>query len=66
MPTQFVTNLTKDNAHEDGIWCAAWSAKNALVTGSLDNTVKVWYVEYGRTLSEHLWRSSAARVRLKR
>ena len=31
-------------AHADGIWSAVWSSKNQLVTGSLDNTVKVWYV----------------------
>lgn len=29
-------------AHEDGIWSVSWSSKNQLVTGSLDNTVRVW------------------------
>ncbi|KAF9195174.1 WD repeat-containing protein 61 [Haplosporangium sp. Z 767] len=56
MPTQFVTTLTKENAHADGIWSAAWSSKNALVTGSLDNTVKVWDAENGElkgTLTGH-------------
>ncbi|KAF9997602.1 WD repeat-containing protein 61 [Entomortierella chlamydospora] len=56
MPTQFVTNLTKEDAHEDGIWSVAWSSKNTLVTGSLDNTVKVWNTENGElkgTLTGH-------------
>ncbi|KAI8345918.1 WD repeat-containing protein 61-like protein [Mortierella sp. GBAus27b] len=39
--------MRPDNAHEDGIWSVAWSSKNALVTGSLDNTVKVWDTESG-------------------
>jgi len=56
MPAQFVTSLTKDEAHEDGIWSVSWSSKNQLVTGSLDNTVRVWDAENGElkaTLTGH-------------
>ncbi|KAJ3259876.1 hypothetical protein HK103_001767, partial [Boothiomyces macroporosus] len=30
-------------AHSDGIWSVAWSKKqNKIVTGSVDDTVKLW------------------------
>jgi len=33
----------RENAHEDSIWCATWTAvTNLLVTGSIDESVKVW------------------------
>ncbi|KAG0228976.1 WD repeat-containing protein 61 [Actinomortierella wolfii] len=56
MPTQFLTSLVKENAHDDEIWCVAWSAKNEVITGSADSTLKVWDGETGDlkgTLSGH-------------
>ena len=42
-----------DNAHEDSVWAASWApGSNRLVTGSVDETVKVWNDE-GETLKEH-------------
>ncbi|KAJ1460957.1 WD40-repeat-containing domain protein [Pelagophyceae sp. CCMP2097] len=31
-----------ENAHEDGIWSLCWTSRGQLVTGSVDETVKVW------------------------
>lgn len=32
-----------EQAHEDSIWTAAWAAgSNVLVTGSVDESVKLW------------------------
>ena len=32
-----------DNAHEDSVWTAAWApGSNLLITGSVDETAKVW------------------------
>ncbi|KAG0227966.1 WD repeat-containing protein 61 [Actinomortierella wolfii] len=42
--------------HDDEIWCVAWSAKNEVITGSADSTLKVWDGETGElkgTLSGH-------------
>lgn len=34
---------TLESAHEDSIWTAAWSLKeDVLVTGSVDESVKLW------------------------
>jgi WD40 repeat protein len=46
----------QENAHEDGIWSAAWAPSSAdtpaglLVTGSVDESVKLWQVS-GQSLS---------------
>ena len=40
----FRTQLTKDKAHEDSIWTTAWTDKNQILSGSVDETVKVWDV----------------------
>jgi WD repeat-containing protein 61 len=31
-----------DHAHEDSIWAVSWAKSNVIVTGSIDETVKVW------------------------
>ena len=31
-----------ENSHEDGIWTSTWTPANTLITGSVDETVKVW------------------------
>ena len=37
--------LTVDDAHEDAAWCVAWvPGGRSLVTGSVDESVKVWDV----------------------
>jgi WD repeat-containing protein 61 len=46
--------LKVDDAHEDAVWCCAWappkkkgdsSSNSELVTGSVDETVKVWSID---------------------
>ena len=42
--------LKVDDAHEDAVWCCAWAPSKSgesseLVTGSVDETVKVWSVD---------------------
>eukprot|EP00300_Choanocystis_sp_HF-7_P024392 c25834_g1_i1.p1 GENE.c25834_g1_i1~~c25834_g1_i1.p1 ORF type:complete len:310 (+),score=60.00 c25834_g1_i1:28-957(+) len=32
-------------AHDDGIWCCVWTPDNRLVTGSVDETLKLWSVD---------------------
>ena len=33
----------QEQAHEDSVWAVAWSpASNTLVTGSVDESVKLW------------------------
>ena len=41
---QYVSRDKLDEAHEDQIWCAAWSSDGKLVTGSCDETVRTWTV----------------------
>ena len=42
----------KENAHEDSVWAAAWApGSNTLVTGSVDESVKLWS-EVGDTLEQ--------------
>ena len=37
--------LKLDDAHEDAVWCCAWvPGTRTLVTGSVDESVKVWDV----------------------
>lgn len=37
--------LKVDDAHEDAVWCVAWApGGRSLVTGSVDESVKVWDV----------------------
>ena len=31
-----------ENAHEDAVWTARWTPADSLITGSVDETVKVW------------------------
>lgn len=31
-----------ENSHEDAIWTASWTPADTLITGSVDETVKVW------------------------
>ncbi|KNC51179.1 WD repeat-containing protein 61 [Thecamonas trahens ATCC 50062] len=38
-------------AHDDAVWSACWTAKGKIVTGSVDNTVKVWDAE--NMVAEH-------------
>jgi WD repeat-containing protein 61 len=42
----------QENAHDDSVWAAAWSpTDNTLVTGSVDESVKLWR-ETGDTLEQ--------------
>ena len=47
-----VSLLTKtEDAHEDALWCVAWKPRSsALITGSVDETVKLWALEEGGSL----------------
>eukprot|EP00301_Raphidiophrys_heterophryoidea_P011292 c1712_g1_i2.p1 GENE.c1712_g1_i2~~c1712_g1_i2.p1 ORF type:complete len:317 (+),score=78.60 c1712_g1_i2:45-953(+) len=44
-------------SHDDGIWCCAWAANDRLLTGSVDESIKLWSVtsagkiEHVKTLS---------------
>ena len=31
-----------DKAHEDAVWCATWTPSQGLITGSVDESVRVW------------------------
>lgn len=31
-----------ENAHDDSVWTATWSSNNVLLTGSVDESVKLW------------------------
>jgi WD40 repeat protein len=34
---------SKEEIHEDGVWCVSWrNQSNLIVTGSVDSTVGVW------------------------
>ena len=47
---QYRANHKADNAHTDSIWSAVWAgAEDKLVTGSVDETVKVWCVFVSHT-----------------
>jgi len=40
------TIIVIEKAHEDGIWKVCWIPQaNVIVTGSVDETIKVWYVK---------------------
>jgi len=45
-----------ENAHEDSIWTTCW-LDDSIVTGSVDETVRVWSVEGERLLNleGHNW-----------
>ena len=49
----------QEHAHEDGIWSCAWKKNEAtgndvIVTGSVDDTVKVWkWVEEEKLILQH-------------
>eukprot|EP01088_Endostelium_zonatum_P021650 TRINITY_DN868_c1_g3_i1.p1 TRINITY_DN868_c1_g3~~TRINITY_DN868_c1_g3_i1.p1 ORF type:complete len:326 (-),score=102.52 TRINITY_DN868_c1_g3_i1:20-943(-) len=42
----------KHDAHEDGIWSVAWTSTNKIVTGSVDEYVKVWKVKDSKEVEE--------------
>ena len=43
MTTQYRVLSKREDAHGDAIWAAAWGkGGDSIVTGSLDDTVKVW------------------------
>ena len=45
-----------DNAHEDSVWTAAWAVgSNRLITGSVDETAKVWEETDGRLEERHVF-----------
>ena len=51
----------QDQAHEDSVWAAAWApGSNTLVTGSVDESVKLWQ-EAGDTLEQRHHLVSAMR-----
>uniref|UniRef100_A0A7S2RK09 Anaphase-promoting complex subunit 4 WD40 domain-containing protein n=1 Tax=Rhizochromulina marina TaxID=1034831 RepID=A0A7S2RK09_9STRA len=35
-------------AHEDGVWALAWTSRDQLISGSVDETVKVWSAAEGQ------------------
>ena len=43
-----------EDAHEDAVWTARWSA-DSLITGSVDETVKVWVVGEQNVDSTHTY-----------
>lgn len=44
--------LQRKEAHEDSVWAAAWApGSNTLVTGSVDESIKLWS-EVGDTLEQ--------------
>ncbi|ORY91036.1 WD40-repeat-containing domain protein [Syncephalastrum racemosum] len=48
MPTTYIPTLVVEKAHEDDIWCVAWTRRdNLIVTGSADGSVKIWYAADG-------------------
>lgn len=48
-----------DNAHEDSVWTVTWAAgSNRLVTGSVDETAKVWEEAEGRLEERHVFVSN--------
>lgn len=47
LPRLTVRNKQED-AHEDAIWCATWVPNSSdLITGSVDESVKIWTVVDG-------------------
>jgi len=35
------------DAHEDAVWCCAWSSQHgSLITGGVDDMIRVWYVTW--------------------
>lgn len=40
--SQFQTIHGKEHAHQDGIWSVVWTTNNKIISGSVDETVKVW------------------------
>ena len=43
----YAKKFRQENAHEDGIWCCAWSKferenTEIILTGSVDDKVKIW------------------------
>ena len=59
---QYRANYKAEGAHTDSVWSAVWAGKDdKLVTGSVDETVKVWYVRRTRGWREACgWRPRAA------
>jgi WD40 repeat protein len=39
-----VQKVIKD-AHSDGIWSCSYTKRNRLITGSVDDTIKIWNLE---------------------
>jgi WD40 repeat protein len=37
---------TKEEIHEDSVWCSVWNnKKDFIITGSVDSFVKVWKID---------------------
>lgn len=49
MSVQFRAAGSREKAHTDSVWTVSWSAAGRLITGSVDETVKVWCVDGART-----------------
>ena len=47
LPLQYRATKKVAGAHGDSIWSVAWAGPARLVTGSLDEKVKTWYVGVG-------------------
>lgn len=41
---QFHATHRVEDAHEDGIWSVAWTAEDKILSGSVDERARVWYV----------------------
>lgn len=56
------SKLRVQEAHEDSVWTATWTPANTVITGSVDETVKVW----GEDSSESLHTFTGAQYAAKR
>lgn len=60
----YALQYRKENAHDDNVWCVAWgrgkygneteeTSTDYIVTGGLDDLVKVWEISNGRIELRH-------------
>jgi hypothetical protein len=41
---QYRASIQFPNAHSDGIWSTFWTSNDKILTGSVDEVAKSWYV----------------------
>ncbi|KAJ1920222.1 helicase [Mycoemilia scoparia] len=55
MRAHYTTSLAIENAHEDGIWSVCWSKDgSSIITGSNDETIKIWNSNTGEVMGQLL------------